>query len=114
MAKMSKDKGKRGELEVAAIIRSHGFEARRGQQRRGGPDSPDVIHSIPNVHVEVKFRQRVSLYEALDKAAEEALGEVPVIFHRPVRKGWLITMNADDFLRIMRAVQARDGNIGLR
>ena len=31
----SKHKGKRGELEVAAILREHGYDARRGQQYSG-------------------------------------------------------------------------------
>ena len=105
MAKMSRDKGKRGELEVAAIIRSHGFEARRGQQRRGGPGSPDVIHSIPNVHVEVKFRQQLNVYAALEEAAKEAGGKVPVVFHRRKRTGWLVTVDADDFLNIMQYIR---------
>ena len=103
MSKMSRDKGKRGELEVAAIIRSHGFEARRGQQHRGGGDSPDVIHSISNLHVEVKFREQLNVHAALERAAEEALLiHVPVVFHRRKRTGWVVSIDADDFLCIMR------------
>jgi hypothetical protein len=37
----SKRKGKRGELEFAAVLRAEGFQARRGQQFSGSPDSPD-------------------------------------------------------------------------
>jgi len=103
MGKMSRDKGKRGEREVAALMREHGFEARRGQQYQGGDDSPDVVHSIPNLHVEVKFRERVSLYAALEKADLDG-PKVPVIFHRQVRKPWLITMEADDFLYLMTKI----------
>ncbi len=101
MGKMSRDKGKRGELEVAALMREHGFEAKRGQQHCGGSDSPDVVHNIPNLHVEVKFRERFSIYEALDRAGKEGRGKVPAIFHRQVRKPWLVTLDAYDFLRVM-------------
>ena len=105
MSKMSRDKGKRGEREVATIIRSHGFEARRGQQHRGGSDSPDVIHNISNVSVEVKFREQLNVYAALDKAAEEAGNKVPVVFHRRKRTGWVVSMAADDFLCAMKLIR---------
>ena len=110
MGKMSREKGKRGEREVAALLREHEFEARRGRQYRGGDDSPDVIHSIPSLHVEVKFRENFSVYDALDKAEKE-IGfhqKTPVIFHRRVRKRWLVTMDAEDFLYLMQTRGASD------
>ena len=48
----SRNKGKRGELEWRDVIRSHGYEARRGQQFSGSPDSPDVVTDLP-YHFEV-------------------------------------------------------------
>ena len=111
MSKMSRDKGKRGELEVAAIMRSHGFEARRGQQRRGGGDSPDVIHNIPNLYVEVKLREQFNLYAALEKATQEAFHlDTPVVFHRRKRKNWLVTMDADDFLILVKKLKRANHN----
>ncbi|KKM79297.1 hypothetical protein LCGC14_1351320 [marine sediment metagenome] len=101
MGKMERDKGKRGELEVAALMREYGFEARRGQQHRGGSDSPDIIHDIPGVHVEVKFREQFSLYPAIEKAGQEVLDEFPVVFHRRKGKPWVVVMYANDFLGIM-------------
>ena len=83
MAKNSRTKGKVGELEVAALLRDYGFEARRGQQFSGGSDSPDVVHSIPNVHLEVKRVEAFSLYPALEQADRDRdNGEIPVVFHR--------------------------------
>ncbi len=106
MSKMSRDKGKRGEREVATIIRSHGFEARRGQQHRGGSDSPDVIHNIPNVYIEVKFREQFNVYNALEKAMIEASPyNIPVVFHRKKRTGWVVSMAADDFLCAMKLIR---------
>ena len=107
MGKMSRDKGKRGELEVVALMKEHGFEARRGQQHRGGSDSPDIIHNVPNVHAEVKLRQALSLYPALEKAKAESPDKVPVVFHRRNGKPWVVIMYADDFLHSMREMRRR-------
>lgn len=105
MGKMSKDKGKVGEREVAELIRSYGFEARRGQQNRGGPGTPDVIHSIPNVHVEVKRTETLSLYKALEQAISDADGsEVPVVFHRRSRHQWVVILDAENFLELVKRV----------
>ena len=104
MGKMSRDKGKSGEREVAEIIRSHGFEARRGQQFRGSPGSPDVIHSIPNIHIEVKRAERFNLYDALDQAHDEShAADTAVIFHRRNNKRWVVVLEAEAFLRMLRA-----------
>ncbi len=101
MGKMSREKGKRGEREVVALLKEYGFDARRGQQFRGGADSPDVIHSIPNVYIEVKLREKLSLYPVLEQTKDEAPGKVPVVFHRRNGKRWVVVLYADDFLRIM-------------
>ncbi len=107
MSKMSRDKGKRGEREIAALFRAHGFNARRGQQFRGGGDSPDIIHDIPGLHVEVKFRENVSPYAALDQVSRDAaLEDTPVVFMRKLRKPWIVIMDADDFLDLMGDRQA--------
>ncbi len=108
MGKLSRDKGKRGEREVVKLLESHGFEARRGQQHRGGSDSPDVIHNIANVHIEVKFVEALRLYKALEKEKTEAeAGKVPVVFHRRKGKPWVAILDADDFLNIMQFMAGR-------
>lgn len=107
MGKMSRDKGKRGELEVVELLRRHGFEARRGQQHRGGPDSPDVIHDIPGMAIEVKRRETLSLYPTLEKASDDAADDgdkQPVVFHRRSGKPWIVVLYADNFLNIMQKI----------
>ena len=101
MGKMEREKGKRGEREVVALMRAHGFEAQRGQQYRGGGDSPDIVHNIPNVHMEVKFREQFSLYPSVRKALLESPDKTPVVFHRRKGKPWVVVMYANDFLGIM-------------
>lgn len=99
MAKMSRDKGKVGEREFAALLRKLGVEARRGVQFQGGTDSPDVVHSLEGLHFEVKRTERLSLYDAYDQAAADAKEhEVPVVAHRKNRRQWLVIMDAEEFI----------------
>ncbi len=106
MGKASRDKGKRGEREIAALFRAHGFQAKRGQQFRGGPDSPDIIHDILGLHVEVKFREQVSVFAALEQVSRDAGydGGSPAVFMRKLRKPWIVVMDADDFLDLMEEI----------
>lgn len=102
MGKLSRDKGKRGEREVVALLRKHGFEARRGQQFRGGSDSPDIIHNMEGFYIEVKLRQNLNLYDTIDVAmTEKKSHEDVLVFHRKNARPWLITMDAGDFLELM-------------
>jgi Holliday junction resolvase len=103
MGRMSREKGKRGEREVAQLLRDHGIPARRGVQYQGGPDSPDVT-GMDGYHIEVKRSARLSLYAALEQAMEERKdGDVPVVFHRANQRGWVVVMNAADFLALAKA-----------
>ena len=106
MGKMSRDKGKVGEREVAELIRKYGFEARRGQQFAGGGDSPDVVHSMGGFHIEVKRTEAFNLYNAMAQAtAEKKPEEDALVFHRRNGKDWVVVMNADVFLQILTGVK---------
>jgi|TARA_Y100000310_G_scaffold246375_1_gene251652 Holliday junction resolvase len=95
----SNNKGKVGEREVAALIREYGFNARRGQQYEGGHDSPDVIHSMPDIHVEVKRTEAFQLFKSFHQAQEDSKpGETPVVFHRRNDEPWIVVLRATDFL----------------
>ena len=68
MGRKSREKGALGERELAReLSRLLGVEDRRGCQRHGGPDSPDVVVDVPNVHIECKRAERLRLYEALER-----------------------------------------------
>lgn len=103
MGKLSRDKGKAGEREVVHLMRKYGFEARRGQQFRGTKDSPDVVHNMKGFFAEVKRREQVNLYKTLEKADEEKPeGDISIVFHRKDRARWLVTLDAEDFLRMLQ------------
>jgi hypothetical protein len=106
MGKMSRDKGKVGEREVAALLREYGFEARRGVQYQGGHDSEDVHHNIPGLHIEVKRVEKLNLNDAMAQASEDASGDKPVVVHRQNKTRWKATLYMEDFLAILRDGQA--------
>ena len=100
MGKASRDKGKRGEREVAQILREHGYDAHRGQQYKGGADSPDVV-GLPGFHIEVKRTEQARVYDFMEQAkAESAAGEIPLVVHRQNGREWLAVMTFSDFLEV--------------
>lgn len=97
----SRRKGKRGELELATKLREYGFDCRRGQQFKGGGDSPDVT-GLPGIHIECKRVERLSLEQAMAQSRRdsEGTGDVPVVMHRRDREGWKVTMDLDEFMNL--------------
>ena len=104
MSKMSRDKGKVGERELAAYLTDHGFPARRGVQYKGGAGSPDVIcEGLDNIHFECKRVERLDLWGALAQAEEEkGDGEIPVVAHRPNKRGWVAILPLSCLLDLIR------------
>lgn len=98
----SRAKGKRGELELAAYLREHGYDARRGQQFKGGADSPDVV-GVPGLHIECKRVETLRLYPALAQATKDgAEGVTPIVAHRTSRQEWVAILSLSDFLGIWK------------
>jgi Holliday junction resolvase len=98
----SRAKGKAGELELAAFLRDHGIEARRGVQFSGGADSPDVVTDLPNIHIECKRTESAGLYGWLGQAIRDAGDKMPVVFHRRNNCKWVVVMRAEDFLKLVQ------------
>lgn len=73
MGKSQRDKGKRGEQELARVFRDYGFkDAHRTQQFCGrGGESADVT-GLPKIHVESKRTERLNLYDAIAQAKNDA------------------------------------------
>jgi Holliday junction resolvase len=99
----SKQKGKRGELELAHFLTDSGHEARRGQQFKGTPDSPDIIcESLDFLHIECKRTESLSIYKALEQAQKDkGDSQKAVVFHRRNGKEWTVILNASDFLALI-------------
>jgi Holliday junction resolvase len=98
----SRQKGAAGERELADYLRSHGYEARRGQQFSGGAGSPDVVAELPNIHIECKRVEAGNMYVWMEQAVADAGDKIPVVFHRKNRKEWLTILRADDLIKLVR------------
>ena len=111
----SRTKGKRGELEFAQWLREHWhIDARRGQQHRGGPESPDVLTSLDGkVHFEVKRTEKLQLHAAMRQAEDEAPSmAVPVVAHRRNDGEWLLTLPAREAVDFAAALLGAGGEEG--
>jgi Holliday junction resolvase len=99
----SRRKGKVGELAFTKLLNEHGFSARRGQQFKGGHDSPDVICDLP-YHWEIKRTERLRIEEAYAQAVAECpAGQTPIVAHKRNRMPWMVTLSAEDFLILLKA-----------
>jgi hypothetical protein len=90
MAKASRDKGLRGEQEVAAIFRAQGFEV-RGLEGVGDHlciARPHYGQAL-TIHSEVKRQERLQLWQWLAQLETEAPpGTLPLLSFRRNRSPW--------------------------
>ena len=98
----SRQKGKRGELELAKILGCYGYETRRGQQYCGANGDADVV-GVPGIHIECKRVESLNIYAAMEQSTKDAKdGEAPAVFHRKNGKRWLVTMELDDWMKLYK------------
>lgn len=96
----SRNKGAAGERELAGRLREYGYDCRRGQQYSGANGDADVV-GLPGIHIEVKRVEKLNLYDAMEQSARDAKeDESPTVFHRKNRRGWLVTMRLEDFMKM--------------
>lgn len=103
MSKTSQRKGRSGELELAKLLQSFGYDVQPGEAQSYGRE-PD-ISGLPGVHVEVKRAEQLRLAEWMKQAQQDAArfrDGLPAVFHRRNREPWMVTMNLDDFMKIYR------------
>lgn len=101
MGKMSREKGKRFERQLASKLRDYGFEdCKRGQQYCGANGDADVI-GLPNVHIEAKHVEKMELYKWMEQSINDAKrGELPAVFHKKNNADILVTMRLEDWIKI--------------
>jgi Holliday junction resolvase len=100
MGRSQQAKGKRGELELAAILDGYGYNMKRGTSQNYGTE-PDLT-GLPGIHVECKRQERLNLAAAMEQADRDSkrFGGLPAVFHRANRSRWQVTMYLDDWMRI--------------
>lgn len=99
----AKNKGSRGERMLAQVLTDAGFPARRGQQFKGGENSPDVLcPTLNRWHLESKFTEQLRLRDWLAQV-ERDCGTKPWIIGWKRKFGpWLAIVKLDDLLDLLR------------
>jgi len=96
----SKNKGKRGELELSHKLKEYGYDCRRSQQYAGINNDADVI-GLYGIHIECKRVEKLNLDDALEQSARDAKnGDIPAVFHRKNNKPWYVTIPLDCFMKM--------------
>lgn len=102
----SREKGKRGERAWRDELRANGYDARRGQQFSGSPNSPDVIcDALPDFHFEVKCVERLNLHAAMQQALRDCATKIPVVAHKRNYAPWLVTTPEDSLGRFVGDIE---------
>lgn len=107
----SKQKGKRGEIEIANILKGYGYECRRTAQYNGKEQGSlaDVV-GLHGYHIEVK-RVESGLKKMDDfmyQAVRDCQGEVPTVWHRRNNKEWLVTMRLTDWIELYGGAHGKE------
>ena len=100
----SRRKGNRAEQQVAALLRTHGWQARTSRSVQGVQGGPDLITNCPAA-IEVKDHARMDLAGWVDQAVAQADGKTPVVIHKRRGKGnpadWYATLRLSDLLQLL-------------
>ena len=100
MGRMSRDKGARGEREVATILRAAGYDVGRSSQTAGARQC-DVDGAGLPVWIEVKRGKRVGVRAAFRQACGDTDGREPVVAWRDDRGEWMVCLRLEPFVRMM-------------
>ncbi len=101
----SRDKGCRGERELANKLKEYGFDCRRGQQFCGNNGDADVV-GLEGFHIECKRVEALSLYKALSQAKSDAKnGDMPVVMHRKNNCEWVVIQPLETWIEMYKEYQ---------
>lgn len=104
----SRNKGKRGERELAAVLEKIlGISFRRTQQFAGADGTSDVKCNELDLglHIECKRQERIKIYDYLKQAKEDAEnGDVPVVCFRTNNKPWVIAFELEYLMGLYDAI----------
>ena len=112
--KNSRDKGARGERAWRDVCREEGYsEVRRTVQYCGNTGDASDCVGLPHIHQEVKNVERLNIWDAMEQADRDCTaagrGDIPIVAHTKNRKGFLVTMKAEDFFKLYREWEAGQG-----
>ena len=100
----SREKGARGERELARFLRDYGYDAFRSQQYCGLSGDADVT-GVPYLHVECKRVEQLNVEKALLQAERDhKRNTIPTVMHRRNNESWKVTLRLKDFMEIWNAI----------
>lgn len=107
IGKSSRNKGKRGEREIANLLKEAGFKnAHRSAQCKGNTGQAPDVEGLPGIHIEVKRVERLNLKKAYEQAVndskENGNNDIPAVFHRGSFEPWMVTLSLSNFLEIYK------------
>lgn len=113
----SREKGKRGEIQLGHILEGYGYNTRRGQQFSGANGDADVV-GLPGIHIECKRVEKLNIDKALQQSIRDCYADelrqgidlIPAVFHRSnddrkkdSTKGvWKVTLRLKDFMELYK------------
>ena len=101
----SRRKGAEFERTLARTLREYGYNARRGVQYQGGPDSPDVL-GLPGIHIEAKAVERLNIVDAYSQSkADAGVDEFPVVMHKKNYCPIMVTMSLEHWVELYKAFE---------
>ena len=100
----SKQKGARGERELARKLREYGYsEAKRSVQYCGANGDADIVDALPGIHIECKRVERLNIDDAMLQAIRDRReGEYPAVFHRKNNGKWQVNMLLENWIELYR------------
>ena len=109
MSRAEREKGLRGEREVAAIYAARGLEV-RGLEATGDHLIVGASNAGPTIHSEVKRQETARVWAWWQQASSEApAGTVPAVHFRRNRSRWLVMLDAETFAGLLaELVHLRD------
>jgi len=93
IGKANQRQGKKGQAEWAKLCRKYGIEARSGRE---------IDCVLPGCHVEVKYREKVNVDDALDQAVCDRGSKIPLVaFREKYERNWTVAMLVENLLDML-------------
>lgn len=110
MGKASREKGARGERELAKVYRAHGFPDVERVPNSGGLWIPGDLAGCDGIHIECKRQETLHLPEWIAQAEEDAEEDtIPTVHFRrnypKVPHEWWVALALEDFAPMLSAWQ---------
>ncbi len=103
MGAKSRNKGKRGEQEVARLLRAAGYDVARSDQTAGAMRCDVDGPGLP-AWIEVKRGKLVNVRAAYRQACNDTDGREPMVAWRDDRGEWMGLMKLEPLVRLLRGL----------